>query len=436
MSDFDRLPPHDLGAEQCVLGGMMLSAAVIGDVIEAITPADHYRPAHQIVHEVILEQYQAGNPCDALAVAGVLSKRGGLGKVGGADYLHTLIASVPTAANAGYFARQVKEKATLRRLVEAGTRIVQMGYGADDDAAKLVTRSQDEIDAVAASQTTAGTSAKTFHDLLTDVIVGLDTDPPARVKSPWIDLDALLRIAAGSFTVIGARPAVGKSTLGLQMAAHVAIGLGLPAVVFSLEMSREELMLRVLSSEARVPLSHLTHRRLDHNDWTRIHKTHQWIQAKPLTIIDDSETSLASIRATLRDMRRKTLPALVVVDYVQLMSSPGRSENRQTEVDANTRGLKIIARELGCAVVGVAQVNRGPEQRADKRPLLSDLRESGGFENHADNVLLLHREDLYDKTSPRLGEIDVIVAKQRNGPTGTVTLAYQGHYARATDMAA
>ncbi|HET9893767.1 MAG TPA: replicative DNA helicase [Streptosporangiaceae bacterium] len=430
--EFARTLPGDVAAEQCVLGGMMLSADVIDDVTREISGGDYYRPAHQIIHEAILELYTTGHPTtDPVAVAALISKHGDLGKIGGADYLHTLIASVPLAANAGYYARIVREKATCRKLIEVGTRITQSGYAGDADADELIGRAQAEVDGLSAAR---DGKHRNFQTLLSDVICGLEKEPPGRIETPWRDLDQELRIAPDSFTVIGARPGVGKSVLGAQMAAHAAIRLGQPAVIFSLEMSEEDLMLRVLSSEARVPLDRLTHRQLTDDDWQRIARTKGWIQDAPLTIIDDAGTSLASIRSCLRSMRRAA-PALVVLDYLQLMRTAGRSENRQVEVAANSRGCKLIGREFKTAVVAMVQVNRGPEQRADKRPLLADLRESGAIEADADNVLLLHREDLYDKTSPRLGEVDVIIAKQRNGPTGTVALAFQGHYSRAVDMA-
>jgi replicative DNA helicase len=744
--EFERTPPHDLAAEQCVLGGMLMSKDAISDVIEVIRPADHYRPAHQLVHEVILDLYSRGEPADAITVANELTKRGEIARVGGAPYLHTLIACVPTAANAGYYARIVRERAILRRLVEAGTRIVQLGYSGDGDADEIVDRAEaevygvtdrrvsedylalseimpgalDEIEAIG-SRGGALTGVPTgFADLdaltnglhpgqmiviaarpalgkaltletrlptptgwttmgevaVGDQLIGANGRPvnvvaatevmherpcyevafstgevivadgqhqwltwtspgdPAvvtteqiaaavdrRARRPghavpvcepfdlpdadlpippyalgvWLggpytatagliiaDPEIAMRSAAADFTAISAvsgsrtdskriplpylraseaqrrtllagildiggtvasnggiglavtshglaqdvrelvlslgyrcsaprqarrsaatppryrvsfmtddqvfllsrkqrlhkerlrhdsqqtrwrhivdvrrvpsRPVrcvqvdgpdrlylagegmipTHNSTLALDLARAASVKAGLTSVMFSLEMSRNEITMRLLSAEARVPLHSMRTGQMGEEDWTRLARRMSEVVDAPMFIDDSPNMSMMEIRAKCRRLKQRHDLRLVIIDYLQLMSSPKRVENRQQEVSDMSRSLKLLAKELDVPVVAVAQLNRGPEQRSDKRPLLADLRESGSIEQDSDVVILLHREDAYEPESPRAGEADFIVAKHRNGPTATVTVAFQGHYSRFMDMA-
>ena len=788
--DFERTPPHDIAAEQCVLGGMMLSKDAISDVIEVIRATDHYRPAHQIVHETILDLYSRGEPADAITVAAELTKHGDIGKVGGAPYLHTLIASVPTAANAGYYARIVRERAILRRLVEVGTRIVQLGYAGDADADELVDRAQAEVYGVTerrvsddymplseimpaalveieaigsrgggltgvptgfadldsltnglhpgqmiviAARPALGKALALDTPLPTpngwttmgevaadDLLIGAD-GKPVRVlaatevlrdrpcyevefsdgevivadgQHQWITWDraarwhasrrgrtatpnpeaaswpasgaeqgqdsgrahasdqdsgrtqarptivtteqiaASLRVArggrrsshavplaaaldlaeavlpadpyavgawlgaeqspgsavtpdpevslrlamgddrsgfrqsaelavmhkdripagylrsgigqrrallAGLLDAVGAvrscgaieisvagqrladdvrelvlglgyqcvpepsgepgrrlvsfraedqvfgvsskqrqhkerqgagpRPArwryivavrraqsrpvrcvqvdagdqlylVGRamipthnSTLALDLARAASIKHGLASVIFSLEMSRNEITMRLLSAEARIALHSMRTGQMSDEDWSRLARRMSEVAHAPMFIDDSPNMTMMEIRAKCRRLKQRHDLRLVIIDYLQLMTSPKRVENRQQEVSDMSRSLKLLAKELNVPVIAVAQLNRGPEQRTDKRPLLSDLRESGSIEQDADMVILLHREDAYERESPRAGEADFIVAKHRNGPTATVTVAFQGHYSRFVDMA-
>jgi replicative DNA helicase len=437
--DFERTPPHDVAAEQCVLGGMLMSKDAISDVMEVMRPQDHYRPAHQLIHDAILELYGRGEPADAVTVSDLLGKRGDLGRVGGGTYLHTLIASVPTAANAGYYARIVRERAILRRLVEAGTRIVQLGYTGDGDADELVDRAEAEIYGV--------TERRVAEDYLplSEIMPGALDEIEAissrggvmtGVPTGFADLDALTNgLHPGQMVVIAARPAIGKSTLALDLARAAAVRHQQATVIFSLEMSRNEITMRLLSAEARVPLHSMRTGQLGEEDWTRLARRMSEVVDAPLYIDDSPNMSMMEIRAKCRRLKQRNELRLVIIDYLQLMSSPRRVENRQQEVSEMSRSLKLLAKELDVPVIAISQLNRGPEQRNDKRPLLSDLRESGSIEQDSDVVILLHREDAYERESPRAGEADMIVAKHRNGPTATVTVAFQGHYSRFVDMA-
>jgi len=437
--DFERTPPHDIAAEQCVLGGMMLSKDAISDVLEVIKPADHYRPAHQIVHEIILDLYGKGEPADAVTVAAELTKRGDIGKVGGAPYLHTLIASVPTAANAGYYARIVRERAILRRLVEVGTRIVQLGYAGDGDADELVDRAQAEVYGV--TERRVSDDFLPLSEIMPDALVEIEAigsrgGTMTGVPTGFADLDALTNgLHPGQMVVIAARPALGKSTMALDLARAASIKHGQASVIFSLEMSRNEITMRLLSAEARVALHSMRTGQMSEDDWTRLARRMSEVANAPMFIDDSPNMSMMEIRAKCRRLKQQHDLKLVIIDYLQLMTSPKRVENRQQEVSELSRSLKLLAKELDVPVIAVAQLNRGPEQRTDKRPMLSDLRESGSIEQDADVVILLHREDAYERESPRAGEADFIVAKHRNGPTTTVTVAFQGHYSRFVDMA-
>jgi replicative DNA helicase len=437
--DFERTPPHDLAAEQCVLGGMLMSKDAISDVMEVIRPADHYRPAHQLVHEAILELYGRGEPADPVTVSDLLAKRGELARVGGGAYLHTLIASVPTAANAGYYARIVRERAILRRLVEVGTRIVQLGYAGDGDADELVDRAQAEIYGVTERRVTEDflPLSEIMPGALDEIeAIGSRGGVMTGVPTGFADLDALTNgLHAGQMVVIAARPAIGKSTLALDLARAAAVKHRMAAVLFSLEMSRNEITMRLLSAEARVPLHAMRTGQMGEEDWTRLARRMSEVVDAPLFIDDSPNMSMVEIRAKCRRLKQRHDLRMVIVDYLQLMSSPRRVENRQQEVSEMSRSLKLLAKEIDVPVVAISQLNRGPEQRNDKRPLLSDLRESGSIEQDSDVVILLHREDAYERESPRAGEADLIVAKHRNGPTTTVTVAFQGHYSRFVDMA-
>jgi replicative DNA helicase len=437
--DFERTPPHDIPAEQCVLGGMMLSKDAISDVLEVISASDHYRPAHQLVHETIMDLYGRGEPADAITVAAELTKRGDIAKVGGAPYLHTLIASVPTAANAGYYARIVRERAILRRLVEVGTRIVQLGYAGDADADELVDRAQAEVYGVTERRTSDDylPLSDIMHGALEEIEALSNRDGGMTgVPTGFADLDSLTNgLHAGQMIVVAARPAIGKSTLALDFARSASIKSGMASVIFSLEMSRNEITMRLLSAEARVALHSMRTGQMNEDDWTRLARRMGEVANAPMFIDDSPNMSMMEIRAKCRRLKQQHDLRLVIIDYLQLMSSPKRVENRQQEVSELSRSLKLLAKELNVPVIAVAQLNRGPEQRTDKRPMLSDLRESGSIEQDADVVILLHREDAYERESPRAGEADFIVAKHRNGPTTTVTVAFQGHYSRFVDMA-
>ncbi|WP_280465941.1 replicative DNA helicase [Nocardia brasiliensis] len=381
--DFGRQPPHDMAAEQSVLGGMLLSKDAIADVIEVMRPGDFYRPAHQAVYDTILDLYGRGEPADPVTVAAGLDRRGELKRIGGPPYLVTLTQTVPTAANASFYAEIVAEKAILRRLVEAGTRIVQYGYaGADgQDIAEVVDRAQAEVYEVTERRTTE--DFLPLEELLQPTMDEIDSIASRGgislgVPTGFTELDELTNgLHPGQMIIVAARPGVGKSTLGMDFMRSCSIKHGLPSVIFSLEMSRTEIVMRLLSAEAKIKLGDMRAGRMSDDDWTKLARRMSEISEAPLFVDDSPNLTMMEIRAKARRLKQRHDLKLVVVDYLQLMTSGKKVESRQQEVSDFSRNLKLLAKELEVPVVAISQLNRGPEQRTDKRPMVSDLRESG-----------------------------------------------------------
>jgi replicative DNA helicase len=587
-SQLDRVPPQDDVAEQSVLGAMLMSKDAIADVVECVRGTDFYRPAHETVYDAILDLYGRGEPADAVTVAAQLQRQGELARVGGAPYLHTLVSGVPIAANAGYYAEIVREKAILRRLVDAGTRIAQWGYAGEGDVDDVVDRSQAEVYGVTDKRTSEDYAPLSeIMEGALDEIEAISNRDGAMVGVPtgFFDLDELTNgLHPGQMVIVAARPAMGKalaletplptpdgwttmgevkvgdellgadgrptpvvaatevmqdrvcyevcfsdgssivadaqhqwsttqgvppepygasrpaagaaasvsttehlakqvadgaapwvdrtrsvveirrtasvpvrcvevgaddhlylagptsipthnSTLGLDVARSAAIKHGMASVIFSLEMSRNEITMRLLSAEARIALNAMRNGHMTDDDWSRLARKMGEVSSAPLFIDDSPNMTMMEIRAKARRLKQRHDLRLIVVDYLQLMQSGRRVESRQLEVSEFSRQLKLLAKELDVPVIAISQLNRGAEQRTDKRPMLSDLRESGSLEQDADMVVLIHREDAYERESTRPGEADLIVAKHRNGPTATVVVAFQGHYSRFVDMA-
>ncbi|MFE4581734.1 replicative DNA helicase [Streptomyces chartreusis] len=439
-SDFERRPLHDHDAEQSVLGGMLLSKDAIGEVTAILKPDHFAAPKHEMIYQAILAVDIKGEPVDPITVTAELTKRGDITKVGGASYLHGLVQTVPTAANAEYYAEIVHEKAVLRGLATAGHRISALAYAQEGELADICDQAQNAV------YTATEVSRPDEEDLpLGDVMEGmldeLDAiqnrkDEITGVPTGLRDLDSLTNgLQQGQLIVIAARPAMGKSTLAVDFARCCSIKHNRTSQIFSLEMGRNELAMRINSAEARVALHHMRNGTMTEDDWARLARRMPDVQGAPLYIDDSPNITLNYIRSRARKRKATSGLDLIVVDYIQLMESDTRTENRQQEVSKISRGLKLLAKELEVPVIALSQLNRGPEQRTDKKPVISDLRESGAIEQDADVVILLHREDAYEEASPRAGEADLIVAKHRNGPTARITVAFQGHYSRFVDMA-
>lgn len=435
----DRTPPQDMAAEQSVLGAMLISKDAIADVSEAIRGVDFYRPSHETIHDAIIDLYGRGEPVDMVTVAAELQRRGELQRIGGAPYLHTLSANVPIAANAAYYAEIVREKAILRRLVDAGTKIVQIGYAGEGQVDDIVDTAQAEVYKI-----TERRSAEDYSPL-SDIMDGVLDEIEAisnreaglyGVPTGFADLDDLTNgLHSGQMIIVAARPAMGKSTLALDLCRAASIHNNLTSVFFSLEMTRSEITMRLLSAEAKVPLNHIRNGNMNDDDWAKLARKMGEVSSAPMFIDDSPNMTMMEIRAKARRLKQRHDLRLIVIDYMQLMTSGKKVESRQLEVSEFSRQIKLLAKELSVPIIALSQLNRGPEQRGDKRPMMSDLRESGSLEQDADMVILLHRDDVYEKESTRPGEADLIVAKHRNGPTRDITVAFQGHYSRFVDMA-
>ncbi|WP_179665422.1 replicative DNA helicase [Nocardioides panaciterrulae] len=572
----DRTPPQDMAAEQSVLGSMLLSKDAIADVAEVLRGADFYRPSHETIHDAVIDLYGRGEPVDMVTVAAELQRRGELQRIGGAPYLHTLSANVPIAANAGYYAEIVREKAILRRLVDAGTKIVQIGYAGEGQIDDVVDQAQAEVYKIADKR--SGEDYVPLSDIMDGVLDEIEAISNREaglygVPTGFADLDDLTNgLHAGQMIIVAARPAMGKalaldtplptpsgwttmgevqvgallydaegrptrvvaatevlhdrpcyevefsdgsmivadaqhqwltetvedrrvrtteqlagsvaerhvigmpdgstmkvesvrptatvpvrcvqvdneehlylagrsmipthnSTLALDFCRAASIANNLTSAFFSLEMTRSEITMRLLSAEAKVPLNHIRNGNMNDDDWAKLARKMGEVSSAPMFIDDSPNMTMMEIRAKARRLKQRHDLKLMVIDYLQLMSSGKKVESRQLEVSEFSRQIKLLAKELEIPIIALSQLNRGPEQRGDKRPMMSDLRESGSIEQDADMVVLLHRDDVYEKESTRPGEADLIVAKHRNGPTRDITVAFQGHYSRFVDMA-
>ncbi|CAB4635777.1 unannotated protein [freshwater metagenome] len=434
----DRVLPHDLLAEQSTLGAMLISQEAVAEVFEYVNSSDFYAPKHQIIFEALLTLYGMGEPTDVITVTDQLVKTGSLVRSGGADYLHTLTSSVPTAANASFYAKIVSEKAILRRLVEVGTRIAQLGYANEGEVEDLVNAAQEDVYRVTQSGT--GEDYVALSDSIEAAIAEIEAAQNqdgdlVGVPTGFTELDGLTNgFHPGQLIIVAARPAMGKSTFALDIARNAAISQGKSTLFFSLEMGRAEIAMRMLSAESSIPLQSMRKGNIADSDWTKLAQVRGRINDAPLYIDDSPNMTLVEIRAKCRRLAQRVGLKMIVIDYLQLLTSGKKVESRQQEVSEFSRALKLLSKELNIPVVALSQLNRQAEQTKDKKPELSHLRESGSLEQDADVVVLLHREAIGDSDHPRAGEADLILAKQRSGPTGTVVVAFQGNYSRFVNM--
>jgi replicative DNA helicase len=438
----DRMPPQDLDAEQSVLGGMLLSKDAIADVTHDVRlkASDFYKPTHQTIYQTILDVYGKGEPADPITIAAELTKRGEINKVGGAAYLHSLVQTVPTAANAEHYALIVQEKSHLRSVVETGTSLAAMGYAHDASSKDVLEAAASHLLSLSA-EFDMGPDPDGWDTSMEGLLSDWEDDqangPVPGLPMPYRDLAAMLGTEAGHLVVFAGRPGMGKSVVLLDLVRHLSVVHEKRTAFISLEMMRRQLMNRLVSAEATIALHHVRAHRIDADSWKRYDQARARLTAAPLSLaVPPGGITVSQIRAKLRRWQiEDRLPVALAVDYLQIIKpEASRYTNRTGEVDAIARGLKELALEFGITVFAAAQLSRQTTARESKVPQLSDLRESGEIEQAADAVVLLHREDYYDTESPRAGEFDLIVAKNRNGATGNCTVAWQGHYSRAIDF--
>lgn len=437
MNDYDdRTPPQDLDAEQAVLGGMLLSRNAIEDVGNVLKGREFYAPKHEQIYDAITALAGRSEPADIVTAANELAKRGELDRIGGPAYLHHLASTVANPASAGWHAGIVRAKARRRGIIRAGTRLVQAGYQTDDvDVDEVVENAHAELDdAVPEVEFDENANAAALEEL------GEELQNPVSpgVMTGFKDLDALTDgLQPGDVTVIAARSAMGKSTLCLDVHRHVSMRLGQHSLMFSNEMNRKLVMKRLLSAEGRISIQHLRYGGMTERDWDAYGKYYGPISTAPFHVVDDFGIKLPEMLAQARKMARKFPLKLMSVDYLQnLHTGQHKPGQREQEVAAISGALKHLAGELNIPIIAVAQLNRGPEMRGDKEPQLSDLRESDKIVSDASLVIMPYREDYYVQESPRAGEADLFIRKNRHGPQATITVAFQGHYSRFVDMGA
>ena len=435
-----RMPPQALEAERAVLGAMLLDARAVARVLEILTDAAFYRPAHRHIFRAVVSVWERKEDAiDAVAVADELTRQGTYETAGGGSYLAGLLDSVATSANVEYHAQIVKEKAILRQLIEVSTEIATRAYDAEERPADLLDRAERAMFEISDARTRKGFVR--VRDLINPAIKRVEKlyeekKPVTGVPTGFVDLDHLTSgFQEGDLIILAGRPSMGKTSLALNMAAHVALRNGRGVGVFSLEMSMEQLLLRILCSEARVSAHRLRTGYLREKEWPLLITAAGELSTAPFYIDDSATMSVLEMRAKARRLKAETDLGLIVVDYLQLMQGGGRVESRQQEISEISRGLKALAKELRVPVLALSQLSRAVESRSERRPLLSDLRESGAIEQDADLVLFIYREEHYKRTDDNEGLGEVIIGKQRNGPVGVVKVAFIAEYTRFENLA-
>ncbi len=434
-----RVPPHDLDAEQAILGAMLLSREAIGEAVNKLKPEHFYRPSHAHIYETICDLFAKGEPADAVTVSAELGRKDLTAKTGGNAALMELQTGTPAAANAKRYVTIVYEAAVLRNLIYAGNEITELGYDTSEDVVKTVDAAESIVYNLAADR--MGDTTAKIGDLLHQNLNRIEQlqengDVVTGTPTGFVDLDDITGgLQPSNLVIVGARPAVGKTSFALGMAAHAAIRANMPVLLFSLEMSKIEISQRLICAEARVDATRLRKGKLNDQDWNGITNAMTKLSEVPLWIDDNAEVTIMEIRGKARRLRSQVGKlGMVIVDYMQLMTGRNTAENRQVEVSEISRGLKILARDLECPVVALSQLSRNLEQRQDKRPMLADLRESGSIEQDADIVMFLYRDEVYNPDTADKGVAEVIVAKHRNGPTGKTRLSFINQHTRFANM--
>ncbi|MGH3009427.1 MAG: replicative DNA helicase [Gaiellaceae bacterium] len=436
------IPPQNLEAEESVLGAMMISPLAIGAVTEILDASDFYRESHGKIYRAALQLYGKNEPVDAITLTNELEQRGELDEIGGRVRLHELAKLVPATANVRHYAEIVRENSTLRGLIHAGGEIAQLGWEREGEPTELVARAEQLVYELGERRTEG--ELVLFKDALVETFQRISHlyESGAEVTglaSGFKDLDKLTAgFQPANLVIIAARPSMGKSAFALEIANHVAVDQNVPCAFFSLEMSQQEVAQRLMCSRGKVDAHHIRTGKLAKEDWPRLVNACGQLEAAPLYVDDTPALSLLELRARAQTLkRRRPELGLIVVDYLQLMTTGRNDESRLQEVSSISRGLKEIAKDLDLPVVALSQLNRSPEQRHDKRPMLSDLRESGSIEQDADLVMFLYREEYYDRDDAddsKKGIAEVIIAKHRNGPIGNFNVAFISRYAKFASL--
>lgn len=429
-----KIPPHSLEAEQSVLGSMILDRESINTAAEIIRPGDFYKLANQEIYETILILYNKGEPVDLITLSEELKNRGSLDKVGGMTYLADLSNIVATTANTKYYCEIVEEKSILRRLIKSCDQVIARSYEASDEVDAIIESAEQSIFDITQGRDREGFAP--LSEVLFDSFAQMEERAAHKgqltgLTTGFLDIDYKLSgLQKADLVLLAARPSMGKTALGINMAVNAALRADANVAVFSLEMSKEQLVQRMISSVAHVDLSKVISGQLQEEEWLKVIESMEPLSEAKIFIDDTAGISLLEMRAKARRLDLEHGIDLILIDYLQLMEMEGHSENRQQEISAISRGLKALAKELECPVIALSQLSRAPELRADHRPILSDLRESGAIEQDADVVMFLYRDEYYHEDSELRNIGEVIIAKHRNGPTGTVELVWKGEYTK------
>lgn len=433
MEDFSRIPPHHVEAEQSVLGALLIDRNALSEVSGRLESEAFYLEKHKEIYEAIMSLYEESLPVDIITVSDMLTRRGTLEKIGDLDYIAHLANTVPTTANVAHYVSIIEDKALLRSLISISGKISDMGYAGSMEGTEVLNQAEKNIFDL--SQGLNRTGLEHIHSVLDKTFTQLEElcnnqGDLTGVPSGFIDMDRKTSGFQNSdLILIAARPAMGKTSFVLNIAVNAALRK-YPVAIFSLEMSRTQLVNRILSLESMVELEKMRTGKLDGDDWKKIGSSSGPLSRAPIYIDDNASTSVMEMMSKLRKLKMEKGLGLVIIDYLQLMEGRKKTDNRQQEISEISRSLKIMAKELNVPIIALSQLSRAPEQRQDHRPILSDLRESGAIEQDADMVMFLYRDDYYNEESEKRNIVEVIIAKHRNGSTGTVELAWIPQYTK------
>ncbi len=432
-----KIPPNSLEAEQSILGGLMLDNTAWDKIADIIVKSDFYRKDHRIIFDGISNLIEASEACDVVTLSEYLENKGELETAGGLEYIASLANETPGAANAISYAKILRERSVLRSLISAGNQISGNAYLNDGrEASELVDEAERLVFDIAEKGARGRAGFEHLKDVLPDTIDRIELLSKSEgditgVATGYKEFDKLTAgLQSGDLVIIAGRPSMGKTTLAVNIAENAAIGSKVPTAIFSMEMPKEQLAFRMISSLGRVDQSHLRTGKFPDEDWSRINTAVQLMSDAPIYIDDTPALSPTEIRARARRLKRESGLGLIVLDYIQLMQVHGTTENRATEISEISRSLKALAKELSVPIIALSQLNRSVESRTDKKPIMSDLRESGALEQDADLILFIYRDEVYNQDTPRKGVADISIAKQRNGPIGDFPLTFVGRYTK------
>ncbi|MEO1204409.1 MAG: replicative DNA helicase [Pseudomonadota bacterium] len=432
-----KVPPHSLEAEQSLIGGLMLNKSAWDKIADVVSAVDFYRNDHRLAFAAIAELVDQGQPCDVVTVSEFLDQRGELGDAGGLEYLASLANETPGAANARAYANIVRERSMLRSLIEAGNEIAGAAFATDGrSATDLVDEAERRVFEIAEKGSRGRSGFRSLKQILPETVDRIDLlhqsdGDITGISTGFNEFDKMTAgLQGGDLVIVAGRPSMGKTTLAVNVAENAAIGGKVPTAIYSMEMPAQQLAFRMISSLGRVDMKHLRTGQFPDEDWSRINTAVQLMSDAPIFIDDTAGLSPTEIRARARRLQREHGLGLIVIDYLQLMQVPGNTENRATEISEISRSLKALAKELDLPIIVLSQLNRSVEQRTDKRPVMSDLRESGAIEQDADLIVFIYREEVYNPDTPKKGLADITIAKQRNGPIGDFLLTFVGRYTK------